>query len=389
MTIKQLIALVASFTLRECRLMRKGFGGLLPAVLSLFFTSAVLAANFEYMGVESVFRNLPEASKVQSHAIMIASGRRPFGSLRDKDLAEIQDYFVYQTKVKIDGTLYYRLAVGNFADAIVAKNDLQQLQLSFPDAWIYERGKLEIDSLKQFDGKVPPDLVGDSGSRVVRKPVLSALGCMLEPSKKVEVSSPVSGVLDQVHVKRGDRVIAGNTLFELQAGVEKAGVQLARVKSEFAQRKAERNVELYTDDLLSAHERDEIETELLLAEMELLQKEQELALRTIYSPIDGVVVDRLRDKGEYVNVDPVLRLATLNPLHVDLLLPSEYFGKIAVGQNLLISAEPALTRARKASVTTVDPLIDPASGTFRVQLEMSNPNNRIPAGLRCNARRTR
>ena len=218
---------------------------------------------------------------------------------------------------------------------------------------------------------------------------LAALGCMLQPSKQVEVSSPVPGVLELVGVRRGDLVEQGDLLFQLKAGVEKAGVELARVKNEFAQRKVERNQDLYEDDLLSIHERDEIETELLLSKMELMLKEEELALRTVASPIAGVVVDRLHDEGEYVNVDPVIELATLDPLHIDLLLPAQYFGKIRVGQDLLINAEPAMKKSRKARVTTVDPLIDPASGTFRVQLEMSNPDNRIPAGLRCAARTTR
>lgn len=218
---------------------------------------------------------------------------------------------------------------------------------------------------------------------------LRSLGCMLQPSKIVEISSPVPGVLEEVSVRRGDLVEQGNILFQLKAGVEKAGVELARVKAEFAQRKAERNLDLYEDDLLSIHERDEIETELLLSKMELMLKEQELALRTVASPIDGVVVDRLQDEGEYVNVNPVIRLATLDPLHIDLLLPAEYFGKIAVGQKLLIKAAPAMGKARKAKVITVDPLIDPASGTFRVQLAMTNPGNLIPAGLRCSAQKTR
>jgi len=217
---------------------------------------------------------------------------------------------------------------------------------------------------------------------------LPTLGCMLEPSKKVEVSSPVPGVLETVSVKRGDRISAGNTLFQLKVGVEQARVGLAKVKAEFAQRRLERNTELYEEELISIHERDEIETELLLAQMELKLKEQELALRTVVSPLTGVVVDRLRDKGEYVNIDPVIRLATLDPLHVDLLLSSDLFGQISVGQNLLISAAPALMEARGARVTTVDPLIDPASGTFRVRLEMKNSANKIPAGLRCTVRRT-
>lgn len=214
---------------------------------------------------------------------------------------------------------------------------------------------------------------------------LSALGCMLEPSQKVEVSSPVSGVIDNVAVRRGDAIRMGQTLFQLKAGVERAGVDLAKVKTEFAKRKLERNKELYQDEVLSVHERDEIETELLMAQMELRLKEQELALRTVFSPVNGVVVDRLHDKGEYVNVDPVMRLATLNPLHVDLLLPASYFGQIAKGQSLLVKPETAVTESRKAQVIIVDPLIDPASGTFRVQLKMDNPGHKIPAGIRCTA----
>jgi membrane fusion protein (multidrug efflux system) len=218
---------------------------------------------------------------------------------------------------------------------------------------------------------------------------LSALGCMLQPNKIVEISSPVSGVLEEVTVRRGDIVERGNILFRLKADVEKAGVELARVKTDFAKRKAERNMDLYEDDLLSIHERDEIETELLLSEMELILKEQELALRTVASPIAGVVVDRLQEEGEYVNVNPVIRLVALDPLHIDLLLPAQYFGKISIDQKLMISAAPAMSKSRKARVTTVDPLIDPASGTFRVQLVMDNPGNRVPAGLRCTARTTR
>jgi hypothetical protein len=59
--------------------------------------------------------------------------------------------------------------------------------------------------------------------------------------------------------------------------------------------------------------------------------------------------------------------------------------QLAVDQNLLISASPALTEPRTARVSTIDPLNYPASGTFRVQLVMDNPDNKIPAGLRCTA----
>ncbi len=214
---------------------------------------------------------------------------------------------------------------------------------------------------------------------------LSTLGCMLEPSEKVDVSSPVPGVLDKVAIKRGDLVKKGDVLFKLKAGVEQEQVDLVKAKADFAERKAKRNQELYKDDILTMHERDEIETELLLAKTELRLKQEELALRTVKSPIKGVVVNRLNTKGEYVNVEPVVQLANLDPLHIDLLLPASYFGKITKGQELLIKPEAEMIAASPAKVDIVDPLIDPASGTFRVQLVMANPGNKIPAGLRCSA----
>lgn len=214
---------------------------------------------------------------------------------------------------------------------------------------------------------------------------LPSLGCMLEPSEKVQMSSPVTGVLAKVLVKRGDSIRIGDTLFELKAGVEREAVQLARVRAEFAKRKEQRNKDLYDEDILTAHERDEIETELLIADSELRLKQQELALRKVTSPIDGVVVNRFNNEGEYVNSEPIITLATLDPLHVDILLLSNYFGKILPKQELIINPEPDSIIARIAKVIIVDPLIDSASGTFRVRLAMSNPGNIVPAGIRCTA----
>jgi membrane fusion protein, multidrug efflux system len=37
----------------------------------------------------------------------------------------------------------------------------------------------------------------------------------------------------------------------------------------------------------------------------------------------------------------------------------------------------------EARVLVVDPLLDPASGTFGVRLELPNPEGRLQAGLRC------
>ena len=82
---------------------------------------------------------------------------------------------------------------------------------------------------------------------------IPTLGCMLEPSKKVEISSPLASVIETIPVIRGEKVNKGQLLFKLRSGVESAGVDLASAKSNFAERNAVRNAELFGDDLLSSH----------------------------------------------------------------------------------------------------------------------------------------
>ena len=58
------------------------------------------------------------------------------------------------------------------------------------------------------------------------------------------------------------------------------------------------------------------------------------------------------------------------------------FSRLKVGQVIQVQL-PVLKQTVSAKVSTVDRVIDPASGTFRVRLTLPNPRNDIPSGLRC------
>jgi tetratricopeptide (TPR) repeat protein len=129
---------------------RKGLIDLLLLGVLLFTSPMATAASFEFMGVESVFRNPPETSEMHTYAIVITSNRRQYSDLPKKYRRTLQDFFVYQTQVKVDGETYYRLAAGNFSDSKPARAALQQLRQSFPYAWIYRRSAPEIKQLTHF-----------------------------------------------------------------------------------------------------------------------------------------------------------------------------------------------------------------------------------------------
>ena len=90
--------------------------------------------------------------------------------------------------------------------------------------------------------------------------------------------------------------------------------------------------------------------------------------------------------GERVDEEVILRVAQLDPLFVELTLPSERFGSVRPGTKAAVELEMPGDQVYVASVTLMDRVIDPASGTFGVRLELPNPDYAIPSGLHCRVR---
>jgi RND family efflux transporter MFP subunit len=240
--------------------------------------------------------------------------------------------------------------------------------------------------------------------------------CLIEARQTVEVRSPVEGVIQTVHLKRGADVKKGQLIASLQSGPERAALDLARsravmegeVKSaearvDLARKKFERADELQKKNFVSASARDEAEAEMRLAseqlraarenrglaELEVKRAEEILAQREIRSPVTGVVVDVILRPGELTSSnqkDPIARLMEIDPLHVELILPLSEFGHIKAGRRATVMPEKPVGGTYQARVEVVDQMFDAASGTFGVRLSLPNPGRRIPAGLKCKAR---
>ncbi len=212
-----------------------------------------------------------------------------------------------------------------------------------------------------------------------------AMECLLEPSAIVNVGSPVEGTLSQVLVDRGQDVRRGQVVARLNSAVEQATVNLRSAQEAYGKRKVLRNEELFKKDLISASDKDELETQTRLAGLEKAQQQEVLNLRTIVSPINAVVVERFLSPGDHISQEKILKLAQIDPLNVEVVVPAELFGTIkrgSTGQLQLRSGGSPVT----GRVTVVDRVIDAASGTFGVRLQLPNPGNRIPAGMRCTVR---
>lgn len=244
-------------------------------------------------------------------------------------------------------------------------------------------------------------------------PPVSELHCVVMPSAVVDVASGVSGRVDEVNVERGDRVEAGQLVAALDSGVEQANLVLARARAEleadihlrqvrldFEERNRQRTERLHSNRVVSARERDEAKTDAVLAswqlrqaidnqhlaQLELDRAEQVLKRRQVHSPIGGVVVERFKWPGEYVEEDAIVRVARLDPLWVEVVVPVALNGKISKNMLAEVITETDSDQYHEARVTVIDPMGDAASGTFRVRLELPNPDLALFGGVKCKAR---
>lgn len=236
------------------------------------------------------------------------------------------------------------------------------------------------------------------------------LGCLIEAENVSDLGSPVVGVIERLLVERGDSVRKGQTLAMLRADVERAATEVARSRAQaeaeylaaqsnqaFAGKKLERTRDLVARNFLSQHALDEAGNEQRIAEQRVQQARQQLdiwerelkvsqaqlALRSLKSPYDGIVVERYLSLGERVEERPVFRVAQVDPLRVEVILPAARYGQIQRGQRATVRPDLPGVAAQQAEVTRVDKVIDAASNTFRVRLRLPNPEHALPAGMRC------
>lgn len=235
--------------------------------------------------------------------------------------------------------------------------------------------------------------------------------CLVRPRMETDLGAPVAGVLDDLAVDRGDVVKAGQPVAYLKRDVEKANLELARVKaandSAIKRRRAElstkRNVLKRKRQLIESkyvsqetlekarlevnvarHMLDQAKTDAKLAKLQVRRAQAMLDLRIVRSPIDGVVTEVQGAPGQYVSEQgSIMTIASTDPLHVEVFLPLERYGEVKVDDVLDVRLKQPIGTTRKATVTVVDPVIDAASDTFGVRLNLPNSDRKIPAGSRC------
>lgn len=220
---------------------------------------------------------------------------------------------------------------------------------------------------------------------------------VLLPAASVNLSAPAPGIIRSQPVPEGARVSAGEVILELdsredqarvkeaEAQLDLAGAEVARTESAFRRAK-----ELFESNFQSQRQYEEVTA--LYERAQAMRKQAEAGLdgariklerKSVRAPFDGLLLRRFKFPGEAVeNFETVARIIDDRSLVMLLFADASQFGSVKLGESLPIELLDGPKRGTRlqAEVISVDPVIDPASGTFRFKLRLL-PEENVTVGL--------
>jgi len=208
---------------------------------------------------------------------------------------------------------------------------------------------------------------------------------LLVPSEQAKLASRAKGVIEFIK-REGEPVKKGDVVMQLESGTE--SLQLEQQKHILDLRSFERNAsdELSSKSVISKTEVEEKRVNHEVAKVQLALAERLLDMRKVYAPFDGVVAERLRERGEAVDeFTHVVSIVNLNRLYLEVFLPAHNIRDIKVGDAAAVTTEDLPGKKFAGKVAEVSPAVNPASGEFKVLVLVENSGAELVSGMPAHA----
>ncbi|MDR2805677.1 MAG: efflux RND transporter periplasmic adaptor subunit [Dysgonamonadaceae bacterium] len=227
----------------------------------------------------------------------------------------------------------------------------------------------------------------------------------LQPVDKVEVGTQVSGVIEKIFVDYNSQVKKGQLMAEIdkstlveQVTQAKASLTSAESDLKYAQQSYDRSKQLY--DVKAATEvafeeainrLTQAETALAKAKANLHQAHVNLSYAEIYSPIDGVVLDRSVEQGQTVaasfNTPTLFTIANdLKKMQVEANVDEADIGRVRLGQKVSFTVDAYTDNTFEGVVNQIrlQPTVTNNVVTYTVIVEAPNPEEKLFPGMTAN-----
>lgn len=204
----------------------------------------------------------------------------------------------------------------------------------------------------------------------------------LETDQEAVVIAKVGGEVTKLLVEEGDRVSAGDLLAQLDGDRLKLEMQRSLANVRKLEQEYNRNLELHEKGLVSAGAFEGIKYELDSLRAAYNLARLELSYTQIVAPISGIISERMIKVGNTISIsDPAFRITDMDPLLAYLFVPEKEFRNLSPGQPAQMTVDAIADHEFAAEILRISPVVDPATGTFKVTLAVEDGANLLKPGM--------
>ena len=199
--------------------------------------------------------------------------------------------------------------------------------------------------------------------------------------KEANLAAQTTARIQKIYVEEGSRVKEGDLLFEMD------DTQLAQAKIQYqvAKDNYDRMKPLYETGAISQSQFDQIK-----AAYETAEKTYNLLLTNTQfrAPFSGVVTAKRLNDGEVFLLAPsgagaptIVSLMQINPLKLIINVSENNLKDVKLHQMVEIKSDVFSNEVYKGNVNRINPVVNPASRTFEVEVKIPNPNEKLKPGM--------
>ena len=219
---------------------------------------------------------------------------------------------------------------------------------------------------------------------VARAPIAASYNgtATLSADHEAQVAAKTSGVLKKLYVEEGMTVKEGQLLAELddasaRAQLAQAEAQMHKADAGFTY--AEQSI---AKQLISKREYDQTKFDMQNLRAAYQSAALQLQYTRIVAPVGGVIAERSVKIGNQIQTNQNLfRIVGMDPLQAVLNVPERQLGILKAGQKVALEADALPGKKFEGAIQRIAPVVDAASGTFRVTCEFRDASGTLKPGM--------
>jgi len=199
----------------------------------------------------------------------------------------------------------------------------------------------------------------------------------MEAYSEVEIASEAQGIITSLFAELGQEKSKGNVIATIDDKLKTLSVRKAKNLKVKLEKNFERSKNLFNGGSLTQQQLDDAQNLYEDAAIQLEQAEKELVNATIKSPLNGIIIKKYVNEGEYINIgSPIVTIVDISRLKIKLNVSEVNVYQLKFGDKAIISTDVYPGVVFEGNISFISSQGDD-SHNYPVEIEIPN-NSKYP-----------